>query len=150
MKGFLQDLYLRPSCYDCSSKNYTSGSDITVGDFWGIQNEVPEIDDDKGISCILVNANKGKIIIDNLNLYYKQMELSQIVKYNPALIRSVYKPVKRADFYKSIGSNNTLKILDKYTKISTVVFLKHKCKGIVKTILQKLGLFELIKKNYKK
>ena len=150
MKGFLQDLYLRPSCYDCSSKNYTSGSDITVGDFWGIQNEVPEIDDDKGISCILVNTNKGKIIIDKLNLYYKQMELSQIDKYNPALIRSVDKPVKRADFYKSVGSNNTLKILDKYTKMSTVVFLKYKCRGLVKTILQKLGLFELIKKNYAK
>ena len=54
MKGFLADLYLRPSCYVCPSKCLKSGSDVTIGDYWGIQNVKPEIDDDKGICCLLV------------------------------------------------------------------------------------------------
>lgn len=34
-------------------------SDITVADFWGIQNELPEMDDDKGTSFVLVHSEKG-------------------------------------------------------------------------------------------
>ncbi|MFR5683711.1 MAG: hypothetical protein ACLUD1_06575 [Clostridia bacterium] len=33
MRGFLNDLYLRPSCYQCPSKSLRSGSDITPGDY---------------------------------------------------------------------------------------------------------------------
>lgn len=35
MKGFLKNLYLRPSCYNCPCRNFKSGSDITIGDYWG-------------------------------------------------------------------------------------------------------------------
>lgn len=54
MKGFLNDLYLRPSCYDCPSKCGKSKSDITLGDFWGIQRILPYYDDDKGVSAVLL------------------------------------------------------------------------------------------------
>lgn len=70
LKGFLQDIYLRPSCYSCSSKKFTSGGDITVGDCWGIQYDLPEIDDDKGVSCIFINSKKGEAIYKKSeNLY---------------------------------------------------------------------------------
>lgn len=55
LRGFLADLYLRPSCYACPSKSFKSGSDITIGDFWGVQHVMPEIDDDKGVSVVMVN-----------------------------------------------------------------------------------------------
>ncbi|UVS09217.1 Coenzyme F420 hydrogenase/dehydrogenase, beta subunit C-terminal domain [Parabacteroides distasonis] len=48
LRGFLADLYLRPSCHACPAKNFKSGSDVTIGDFWGIQNVMPEMDDDRG------------------------------------------------------------------------------------------------------
>ena len=35
LKGFLADLYLRPSCYACPVKKLKSGSDLTIGDFLG-------------------------------------------------------------------------------------------------------------------
>lgn len=33
MKGFLANLYLRPSCHQCAAKFGKSGSDITIADF---------------------------------------------------------------------------------------------------------------------
>ena len=54
MKGFLSDLYLRPSCYDCPSKCGKSECDITLGDFWEIQKILPYYDDDKGVSAVLI------------------------------------------------------------------------------------------------
>lgn len=58
MRGFLADLYTRPSCHACPAKQLKSGSDITLGDFWGIESLMPEIDDDKGVSAIIVNSDK--------------------------------------------------------------------------------------------
>ena len=41
LKGFLSDLYLRKSCHHCSAKNFTSGADYTMCDFWGIEKILP-------------------------------------------------------------------------------------------------------------
>ena len=54
MRGFLQNLYLRPSCHACPSKGHTSGSDITLGDYWGIEKIHPDFDDDKGCSLVIL------------------------------------------------------------------------------------------------
>ena len=59
MKGFLANLYLRPSCYACAARSGKSGSDISIADFWGVQNYYPDFDDDKGVGLILVNTDKG-------------------------------------------------------------------------------------------
>lgn len=55
MKGFLSDLYLKPSCYTCNAHREHRASDITLADFWGIQNVLPELDDDKGTSLVITN-----------------------------------------------------------------------------------------------
>lgn len=55
MKGFLNDLILRPSCYHCPSKSGKSESDITIADFWGIESLSPNMDDDKGTSLVFIN-----------------------------------------------------------------------------------------------
>lgn len=38
MRAFLKDVCLRPSCYACKFKSIYRQSDITLADFWGIQN----------------------------------------------------------------------------------------------------------------
>lgn len=48
-RGFVNDLFMRPSCYACPAKGGTCGSDITMADFWGIQKLYPDFDDDKGV-----------------------------------------------------------------------------------------------------
>ena len=60
MRGFLSDIYLRPSCYGCVFKNGRSHSDITIGDFWGIDRVISDFDDDKGVSIVIVNTDKGE------------------------------------------------------------------------------------------
>ena len=36
LRGFLSDLYLRPSCHRCPAKELKSGADFTIGDFWAL------------------------------------------------------------------------------------------------------------------
>lgn len=100
MKGFLADIYLRPSCYDCPAKDGRSGSDITLGDFWGVGGVMSELDDDRGVSAVLVNTLRGKEALKQSGVSLWKVEYGQILRCNPALVRSVAEPYKkRAKFF---------------------------------------------------
>ena len=60
MKFFLRNISLRPSCYKCKFKLLNRESDISLGDCWGIDSYMPDMDDDKGTSIILIHSLKGK------------------------------------------------------------------------------------------
>lgn len=103
MKGFLKNIYLRPSCYNCPSKNGKSRSDITLADFWGIQDQYPDWDDDKGTSAIFVNTNKGAIYFDKIqndNIHYKKVTYNDIVNSNKSYELSCNEPPYRNLFWK--------------------------------------------------
>lgn len=62
---FYQHIMLRPSCGKCHFTNTKRPSDITIADFWGWENTDININkDDKGVSLILVNTEKGREIFD--------------------------------------------------------------------------------------
>ena len=54
MQGFLNNMYLRPSCYDCPARKGKSGSDISLGDYWGVENHHPCFADDAGVGLVRV------------------------------------------------------------------------------------------------
>lgn len=87
MRGFLADLYTRPSCQACPAKQLKSGSDITLGDFWGIGSLMPEIDDDKGVSAIIINTEKGRKALHSVNDLIP-LSWADICVNNPALVKS--------------------------------------------------------------
>ncbi len=121
MQGFLHDLYLRPSCYACSFKTLNRQSDITLADFWGVDNILPGFDDDKGTSLILINSEKGEetflSVADKVN--YESVDISQAVLYNPSAVKSVNYNPQRAKFFKELdASDDIFQLIANYTKIS--------------------------------
>lgn len=100
LRGFLCNIYLRPSCYYCPTKCLKSGSDVTLADFWGIGRLKPEIDDDRGVSAVTVNTEKGKVALHNLKAELYAMLYEALIKYNPALVESASEPQKRSEFFK--------------------------------------------------
>lgn len=103
MRGFLADLYTRPSCHACPAKQLRSGSDLTLGDFWGIESLMPEIDDDKGVSAIIVNTDKGKQVLHNIDVELHEVQYSELTIRNPALVKSFPITSKRTEFFKEDG-----------------------------------------------
>lgn len=72
------DLYLdkniiRPSCYECKYCTEMRSSDITLGDFWGIEAVYPALDDQMGTSLVITHTEKGEEIIsashDSMEFY---------------------------------------------------------------------------------
>ena len=68
MQGFLADLYLRPSCYQCFYRTGGNCSDLTIGDFWGFNNIAPDLDDDRGTSLVMANTPAGLQALDGLKI----------------------------------------------------------------------------------
>lgn len=124
MKGFLADLYLRPSCYACPAKKLKSGSDITLGDFWGIQHIKPELDDDKGVCAFIINTRKGIEWQNKLVIQKYKFDFTDVVKGNPSLVYSVDIPEKRAAFYDKLRTSGLVKLVSKYTELPLILRLK--------------------------
>ena len=103
MKGFLNGLYSRPSCYNCKFASVSRQSDITLADFWGVNTFYPELFDNKGTSLIFVNSEKGKKIFAFAKKYlkYKKVKTEKALWYNSALYSSASENPNREKFFNS-------------------------------------------------
>ena len=138
MKGFLSDLYLMPSCYDCKFKGTNRPSDITLADFWGVENVCPEMYDNKGTSLLIVNSEKGKKIFGLISdsTINKEVDLDTAISFNSAAIKSVTMPKKRDDFFAELNSISAKKLFNKYCKPTA----KQKIRRLVGGIIRKMKL----------
>ena len=64
MKGFFKALFYRDCCYKCAFARQERISDMTLGDFWGLDMASVNTTMDKGISLVLVNSDKGKKLLE--------------------------------------------------------------------------------------
>lgn len=62
---FYQHIMFRHSCGVCHFTNFQRPSDVTIADFWGWQKVDETFNaDDKGVSLVLVNTDKGRRLFD--------------------------------------------------------------------------------------
>ena len=140
MKGFTGDYFLRPSCYECRFKGAERSTDITLGDFWGIWNIHPDMDDDKGTSLVFVHSKKGLELFESIknNLIWKQTSVEEAVKSNPSIMNSDNKTDRRASFYKTFNSCEDFDVsLESVSKTSSIQKVKRKTKHLLKKVFKK-------------
>ena len=88
MKLFVGGYINRESCDHCQFKGYNRVSDLTIGDFWGIWDVAPEMDDNKGTSVLLVQSDRGAKMLEQLNdkLILKEVNLEEASQQNQAML----------------------------------------------------------------
>lgn len=139
IKGFLNNIYLRPSCYDCKYSKIPRQADISLGDFWGVQEKYSELDDDKGTSLLLINSKKGEELLDKCsnNMFIKEInDLEYVIKYNPCIIGSVKMPNNRNKFFEQIDKFEFDELIkNNLPKESKLKAFINRCKNFIKTRL---------------
>ena len=120
MQAFLHDLCLRPSCYHCRFKKIDRASDITVADFWGAEHVCPEMDDDKGLSLVMVHSQKGEDVLSDIcgKLRFREVSLLEAIKYNKSAVRSAAEPNARSGFMRDAGREPFDKLISAYVRRS--------------------------------
>lgn len=133
MKGFLSDLYIRPSCFECPAKNFTSGADFTIADFWGQEYTFPEFDDDKGVSAVLANTVKAQEIFSQISAVVVEKPFADFIKYNPSLVKSPVQTYSYGKFWKLYTKTRVLRSsIVKSREIPLCVRLINKIKRVIK------------------
>lgn len=107
MRGYLKyNAFMRPSCYNCKFREFPREADITVADFWGIENIDKNLDQNKGTSMVLINSMKGKNIFDRIkeNIFYKEIKSSKIFEGNMCIDTSPERTTNRDNVFENIDN----------------------------------------------
>lgn len=113
---------------------------ITLGDFWGIQNVLQEMDDKKGTSLIAINSFKGQALIDSIkySIVIQEVRFDSFEKYNPSFVKSSSMNKNRDNFMNEINDENFDVIVNKYIKKPSLLKkVLGKVKKIIKIIIKK-------------
>lgn len=117
IRGFLRNLYLRPSCHECAYTSTDRVSDLTIADFWGYRRESWKArDTDEGISMCMINSEKGKNIYDcisNRMVSYKKT-VEEAVAGNQCLNRCFEASPLRKDFWRDYHQYGYTYVAEKY------------------------------------
>ena len=104
MDLYAQNICLRSICSSCNFAKPERVSDITMGDFWGIEVFKPELYDPKGISILLVNSDKGHLYLNAISDKFKYLEEFPIdmAKYNGPLFKAFEANTYRSLFFENL------------------------------------------------
>lgn len=117
MRGFLRELFLRDSCYNCRFANMNRQGDITLADYWAYRHKHGEIrNKEKGCSLILMNNDKGRNLIDQVmpQMISYPMSIEEACMGNQALKRCFPKNPLSDSFWNDFFGKGFEGIIDKY------------------------------------
>lgn len=106
LRGFIRNIFIRPSCTNCISKGFKSGSDFTCGDFWGVKNTYPDLYDKNGVSVLTLNSEKAVSLFEKSGLHAAIVDFNKVYKYNSPFYVSVEMSHFRALFFSLLGKVN--------------------------------------------
>ena len=102
---FMSSLITTKGCFSCPYANTVRKADITIGDFWGIEDIMPDFPVGNGVSLILANAPKGYEVIESVVESLREDELirkcvdDSFLKYQHNLNSATEKPTIYDEFW---------------------------------------------------
>ena len=112
MNLYYTNLITDEACFNCKFTSYERVSDITVSDFWGIENTAKEFEDALGVSMVIVNTLKGKELFEKIGGKKKTVSLENAKQ--PQLKNPTNKPSNYDEFWQNY---NIKTALEKYGAI---------------------------------
>ena len=122
MQGFLQGLTARMSCANCPARGFSSGSDITIGDYWELNRNYPDLYDEKGMSLLFVCTSKGDDFLHRIQMpfFLKSISMEDVDMENTheTLYHSIRLHPNRQVFYSKLkGKKSKInKLIAQYLK----------------------------------
>ena len=137
MRGFLAELYNRTSCHDCRFKNFASGSDITLADYWGVDSRFPDMDDDKGTSLVIVSSHVGREAFNDIadEIDYKESDFQHACNSQGSIMYSTFPHRNRETFFRKIHDGDFDMLVDDLLKPSLLRRLINIAKRVIKGVL---------------
>lgn len=141
MRAFLADLTLRDACFSCPFK-YPDGSraDITLGDFWGIDQLAPDMDNNLGTTLVISRTPAGNSALQSAGISVSDTyALGDVARYNPAITNHVSVPTIRMAFERVVSDGSLAYAMKKFASrplrervVNTLVRVKYLMRNCLK------------------
>ncbi len=133
--AFVKELINRPSCHSCVFSSSNRVTDFSIGDFWGIEKVMPEVEDkDTGISLFMVNSKKASEVFDSVKEYinYKEVDKDLAFLYNHN--KNVPMHRNREKFFNNLDKISVIDNMNQNIKVSFIRKVFRKCKSLLNKI----------------
>ena len=146
MSAFDRAATFRRSCYQCHYATANRVGDFSIGDFWGLGHQgVPfKYDMTKGVSLLLVNSDKGRVIITELGEddFYVKRTLEEAAARNHNLTKVSVSPTNREQVIAAfLDENMSLDEIEKKYQL-----IDRSLKNRLSELASRFGLYDLLKK----
>lgn len=117
--GFQKYITLRPSCYQCKFARTERVSDITLADFWGIEEATKKWDRTSHPSLVILNSQKGRQVFERIKseIDYFETTKEKAVKQNGSLIAPTKKTPSRDLFFEDLKVCRFEKVVEKHLRV---------------------------------
>ena len=135
MIGMLKNYYTRPSCYECRFKGVERSTDMTLGDYWGVENYQPDMDDNKGTSLVFIHTEKGRELFDSIkqDMKWACADIVSAVKGNPCITESTNRNPRENEFYQKLrAGQDFISVINSMSKETTAHKILRKVRSIIK------------------
>ena len=135
---YLRSMFLswnmRPSCFHCPFKKAERISDFTLADAWGVYENTPNINDNKGLSSVIIHSKKGFILWNKLKDQFdsENVSIDDIARGNSNLISNKPQIGNRKLFYEMLSDDpkNAFELLCSIKEPSLLQRLKNKVTAV--------------------
>lgn len=149
-KGYLHtNAYCRPSCYECQFKGFPRMADITIADFWGVENVSTSLEKDLGTSLVMINSKKGAEYFERIKprINFVEAPFESILAGNPMLNASMEAPkVDRDQFFEDVDKMSFVELSKKYIEVpaNAKISWKRKLKNAYRALKRQYKYMRMI------
>ena len=132
VRVFYNQCALRPSCYECPYATTERKTDMTIGDFWHIEETIPDFYDPNGNSLFLIHTDRGEELFEKVrdNLDYRLSNTAQCWQAN--LEAPTQKSGQRDVFWNDYQKKGIDFVIKKYGTVPMKTKVKNKLLKILR------------------
>lgn len=119
---------IRPSCFECPYCRIERETDITIGDFWHIEEKIPDFYDPMGNSVVLVHTDTGMELFERLKYSVDWIRSGKEACWQQNLQRPTFRPKDRELFWKDYKKRGIEYVIKLYGEKTAEAKIRRKVK----------------------
>jgi hypothetical protein len=122
MFGYIKqnlNLYMRRCCGNCEFKGVNRPVDITLGDFWGIKLNGGERETSGGVSAVLIQSDKGRLLFDRIGerIFREEHTVEEVLKGNVCVTESSTRSEEKSkEFFERLNSKGFFEAIEAFRR----------------------------------
>ena len=137
MRGYVNNLFLRKPCYHCKFRGIERCSDMTLGDYWGVSSEHPDMDTKGGVSLVLIHSNKGMSLLKCMRdwIECEETDAGYACAQNPSVVQSPEMPDSRNEIVERLkGGEDFGRCIRPFVREKFTTNIRKKCRKIKQAV----------------